>query len=847
MQFLGARLIHFPVWWYKESLVWFKRFFRNLLVFLDNKLALRLMVQMWLVPLFHDTSWLGRSLSLIFRSIRIVVGVIVISLTSLAMGFWLIAWLITPFIVVIGLKEIGWVLLALIWLVDIYRQMNKALVLKPDLELKPGQVKNYIAKEMLALVKQAHFNSQELKQILNKNELVLKLLRRLEIAPQTMANLEALLIYRDWQELALKEALKLRAEQINGQHFLLALLKTEDWRYEEAVETVKWLERGQAWAKTPFLWDKEYVIRPIGGVDRAWTGVPTPTLDKYSTDLTQKAQKAQLPEIIGKKEALDQMSKILSRRQQNNVLVVGEAGSGKTTLVKGIAQEIVRGVKTKSLRFKRLVSLDTSKLAAGANSAELNHRITKIIDEIKLAENIILFVDEVHNLSFLNQDLPETSDVFIALEPPLSEGEFQFIGATTTDKYKKYIEPNDAFARLFEVVDLKEPDLKETMEILEYIAWESERQEEVIITTLALKRIIDLAGQYIHDRVFPDKGVNLLDEVVAVVKSQEGNLVTSIDVEQLVTKKTKVPLTRLTKKDTELLLNLEKKIHQRIVGQDQAVKAVADAIRRARTKLKDPNKPMASFMFAGPTGVGKTETAKALAAEFFGSERVMIRLDMSEYQNLDSLNRLIGAPPGKGGVQIGGQLTEAVRQQPYTLVLLDEIEKAHPKILNIFLQVLDDARLTDSSGRTVDFANTIIIATTNVGTKELLKGIAAKASAQQITKLGLEALEEHFPPELLNRFTGLIVFKSLSRKEIEVIVRMKLNKLTQKLEKQEIKIIFDQDVVKKLAEMGFSEKWGGRQVNRVIQEKVVNVIAQKILKGKLKKKQLMPFPVDELK
>jgi len=846
MQLLMRKIFHLSIWWYKDSLIWFKRFFRNLLVFLDNRLAVSLMAQMWLVPLFHDVSWLGRGLSLIFRTVRIIVGGLVIALTVLAIGFWVITWLVLPVAVIVGLKDIGWLILGLVWLGDSYRQLKQPLELSAAVKLKPGQVKNYMTRECQLEVKKAKWEAQRLKELMSEDRQVIKLLRRLEITPQAIGQLRLLLTYRDWQQLALEEAVKLKAENIELAHFLLALLKTEDWRYKEALETIKWLNKERAWAKTPFLWDKEYVIRPIGGVDRAWIGVPTPTLDKYSTDLTQKAQKAQLPEIIGKQEALDQMSKILSRRQRNNILVIGEPGSGKTTLVKGMAQEIVRGVRTKSLRFKRLVALNTSRLAAGANSAELNHRMTTIIEEIKAAENIILFIDEVHNLAFLNQDLPETSDVFIALEPPLSEGAFQFIGSTTTENWKKYIEPNEAFARLFEVVELKEPSLEETLELLEYLSWEVKRKETVTITTLALKRIIDLAGQLIHDRVFPDKAVNLLDEVVAVVKSQDGNLVTSMAVEQLVTKKTKVPVMKLTKEETKKLLNLEKQLHQRVVDQEQAVKAVADAIRRARTKLKDVNKPIASFLFAGPTGVGKTETAKALAHEFFGSEGLMVRLDMSEYQNLDSLNRLIGAPPRAGEIQTGGQLTEAVRQQPYTLVLLDEIEKAHAKILNLFLQVLDDARLTDSSGRTVNFSNTIIIATTNVGTKGLLKAIEVKATIKQLTQAGLTALEEHFLPEFLNRFTGLVVFKPLSPKDIEAIVKLKLKKLTERLTKQEIKLVFDQEVVKRLAKLGFSDKWGGRQVERVIQEKVMNVIAQKILKGEIKKKELTAFTADEI-
>jgi len=830
------KLIHLPIWWYGHSLAWFKRFFRNLLVFLDNRLAVSLMIRMLLVPMFHDTSIVGRVLSLLFRLVRFLVGGIILILTILAMGFWLISWLSLPVIMIFGLKEVGWLILLILWLGDILRQIKKPGKIKADKEVEIFDIKDYLLKDFKKLVKKSKGDSSQLKKLLLTDAKAQKLLIRLEIAPQAIENLKTMITYKYWLKGAYEEARQLGDEQIDSRHFLLSLFKYENWQYKEALETIKWLNKQRVWSKTPFLWDKEYEIRPMGGVNRAWTGIPTPILDKFSSDLTARAQKHEQAEIIGKKEPVDQIIKVLSRKKQNNVLIVGEPGSGKTTLVKGIAQEIVRGVKAKSLSFKRLVMLNTAKLAAGANSGELNDRITKIIEEITAAENIVLFIDEVHNLASLNQDLPETSDLFIALEPPLSEGAFQFIGTTSTENFKKYIEPNEAFARLFEAVELVEPNVVKTLETLQYVAWELERSEKVTITNVALKKIITLADQFIHDRVFPDKAVNLLDELVAIVKTQDKNLATSVDVEKLVSKKTKIPLTKLTKKEAESLLNLEKKLHLKVIGQDEAITAVADAIRRARTKLKDPDKPIASFLFAGPTGVGKTETAKTLAEEFFGSEKVMIRLDMSEYQNLDSLNRLIGAPPGKGGADAGGQLTEAVRHQPYTLVLLDEIEKAHPKILNLFLQVLDDGRLTDSQGRTVDFNSTIIITTTNVGTRELISG---KGDAKK-------EIEAHFPPEFLNRFTGVIVFKSLNQKEIEAITKLKLSQLKNELLKQGVKIDFTQDVIKKIAKLGFSTKWGGRQVDRVIQEKIANQLAKKILKGEVKKNKTLIFSLKDL-
>ena len=706
MTMIMTKSLHFPLWWYKDSLIWWKRFFQNLLIFLDNKLAVSLMLKMLFIPLFHDASLLGRILSFIFRVVRVVVGGLIIILTVVSMIFWWLVWLALPIILIITMGWAGAGGLLLVGFLDAVKQWRQG---DWDSEVKK-------------IVQLAGKNSEVLKQLLGQNQTVKQILQLAEITEDLPANLEL----SEWLVKAKEEALILKAKYVGAKHLLLALLKQKDWRYEEAKSTVQWLEAQSRWGKTPFIWDKDYEPRPIGGIDRAWTGIPTPTLDKFSLDLTKMAQKHQLPEMFGKQEITEQMTQILSRREKNNVLVIGEPGSGKSTLIKSLAQEIVRGVKAKSLKFKRLISLDISRLAAGAGDAELNQRITEIIAEIKAAGNIILFVDEVHNLAMINQGSAESSDIFMALEPSLSEGEFQFIGATTTDNFKKYLEPNEAFSRLFEVVDLAEATPRQTLEILQYLAWEQQQTEAVAVTLIALQTIIELSQALIHDRVFPDRAVNILDEAIAVAKSKDLKLVTAADVRQLLTKKTKVPLNKLTGDDVNLLLNLEKKLHQRVIGQNQAIKAVSDALRRARTGLKDQHKPIASFLFAGPTGVGKTETAKTLAAEFFGSEKVMIRLDMSEFQTMESVDRLLEL------------LTDAVDHQPYTLILLDEIEKAHAKIINLFLQVLDDARLTNLNGKTADFANTIIIATTNVGTS--LKNNPKEAVV-------LEKIEAHFPPE----------------------------------------------------------------------------------------------------
>jgi len=595
--------LFFPIYWYKNGLIFWKRFFNNLLVFLDNKTALRLMLSTLLIPMWHDTSFLGRILSLIYRLVRILISLIIFGLIILAMVFWLLAWLIAPFLIWF-INNWGKFGISLIWIEVGFKQWRK---------------------NQNRIIKKVH-SSQELVKLLLNDKEVREVLERLEIAPQSLTQVKFSL--QDWGQPV---------------DFVLDWLKTENWRYQEAEQTINWLKAQKKWDRTPFLWDKDYLSRPMGGVNRALTGTPTPYLDKFSRDFTKLAQKRQLPEIIGKNETLTEMVKIMSRTQKNNVLVIGEPGSGKTTLVKGMAQEIVRGVKSPKLKFKRLIDLDTTQLEAGADEAELKQRMIIIIEEIKQAGNIILFVDEVHNLA------PE---ILTALETPLSEGVFQFIGATNTENYKKFIEPNEAFANSFEVVELAEASIETTLITLQNLAWQLEKSEGVKITSLALGKIIELSGQLLHDRVFPDKAVNILDEAITTAKIKEKLIVLSTDIEQLMTKKTKIPLTSLTKEEAGRLLNLEKKLHQRVIGQEQAINAIADALRRARTKLKDPKKPIASFLFAGPTGVGKTETAKTLAAEFFGNEKTMIRLDMSEYQNQDSLDRLTGLLAG------------SVRQQP---------------------------------------------------------------------------------------------------------------------------------------------------------------------------------------
>lgn len=770
-------MLHLPYFWYRVTFIWWPRLVRNLIFFLDNRLAVTVHLYLFFVPLFHDISLVGRILSLIVRAVRILTGLLLLGLTLTASGLWFLAWLgLTP-------------LIFLFWPLDIARQLTKGRT-----DLTPA-VKN--------LIKNSRNEVTVFKQQLVRLNEAGRFLNRLEIAPHAFTGLTTPLTINDWLKLASQES---AGTATAPEHLLLAVLKLNQWRYQLAVDTMLWLKQMRRWQKTPFIWDGDYTIRPVGGVDRGQIGIPTPNLDRYSTDLTRAAQKRQLPEMIGKTAVVNQLIKILSRKTKNNCLIIGEPGSGKTTLVKALAQEIVRGVTAKSLRFKRLISLNTGRLAAGADSSQLGGRIETIINEIKAAGNIIVFVDEVHQLATVNQDQPETSDLFRSLEPELDDGSFQFIGATTTENYKKYIQPNEAFARLLEPVELPEAPAEITLKLLGYLAWQREQASQIVITRKALARIAELAQRYFHDRVMPDKAVNLLDEAFAAAETSETKLITSMTVNRLVAEKTKVPVSGISQSEAKLLLRLEDRLHRRVIGQEAAIKAVAQAIRRARTNLTNPKKPIAGFLFAGPTGVGKTETAKALAAEFFGSDKNMIRLDMSEYQTVESVDRVLEL------------LTDAVRHQPYTLILLDEIEKAHQKVINLFLQVLDDARLTDTGGKTADFSNTLIIATTNA-----------------------KNLRRQFAPEWLNRFSAVVTFHRLTPAQIEAVIKLKLKLLQQALLKQEIRLEFAPSVAKILANEAFSDEWGGRQADRIIQNRVESTVAEKILKGEISKNQTYLF------
>src|SRR5690625_271281 len=631
--------------------------------------------------------------------------------------------------------------------------------------------------------------------------------------------------------------------------------------------------------------------------------VRTPTLDSLAKDLTESAREGKVDPVIGRDQEIERVIQVLSRRTKNNPVLIGEPGVGKTAIAEGLAQQIVNNETPEILRNKRVMTLDMGTVVAGTKyRGEFEDRLKKVMDEIRQADNVILFIDELHTLIGAG-GAEGAIDASNILKPSLSRGELQCIGATTLDEYRKYIEKDAALERRFQPIRVEEPTLDETIEILRGLRDRYEAHHRVTITDEAIEAAASLSDRYITDRFLPDKAIDLIDEAgskvrlhsytippnlkeleqqleevrkekAAAVQSQEFETAASLrdseqglreklektkkqwkekqgqedsevtveDIASVVSIWTGVPVSKLTKGETERLLNMEEVLHDHIIGQSEAVTAVSRAIRRARAGLKDPKRPIGSFIFLGPTGVGKTELARTLAEVMFGDEESMIRIDMSEYMEKHSTSRLVGSPPGYVGYDEGGQLTEKVRQKPYSVVLLDEVEKAHPEVFNILLQVLEDGRLTDSKGRLVDFRNTILIMTSNVGASELQRnkyvGFNLGDVNQEYSDMKSKVTEEMkkvFRPEFLNRIDETIVFHALEKKHMKDIVLLMLEDLEKRLLEQEIKFTLTDKAVEKIAAEGFDPEYGARPLRRSIQKNIEDLLSESLLKNDISK------------
>ncbi|MGN0502771.1 MAG: ATP-dependent Clp protease ATP-binding subunit [Ruminococcus sp.] len=628
-------------------------------------------------------------------------------------------------------------------------------------------------------------------------------------------------------------------------------------------------------------------------------------LEKFGRDLTKAAKNGEIDPVIGREKEIERVIQILSRRTKNNPVLIGEPGVGKTAVAEGLALEIANGNVPEILKDKKVVSLDLTGMIAGAKyRGDFEERIKAAIDEVKKSKDTILFIDELHTI--VGAGAAEGSaDAANILKPSLARGDFQVIGATTLNEYRKYIEKDAALERRFQPVKVGEPTPEQAIEILKGLRDSYEAHHKVKITDEAINAAVTLSSRYIADRYLPDKAIDLIDEGASKVrlatltsppdvKSLEDRIadfekekasavneqdferaaklrdeqkevqtqldnakkewqerqknssgeVTAEDIAKIVSDWTGIPVVQLTKEESERLLNMEKVLHERVIGQDEAVSAISKAIRRGRVGLKDPKRPVGSFIFLGPTGVGKTELCKALAQAMFGDENAMLRLDMSEYMEKHTVSKLIGSPPGYVGFEEGGQLTEKVRRKPYSVVLFDEIEKAHPDVFNMLLQILEDGRLTDSQGRTVDFKNTVIIMTSNVGARMITEKQKAlgftsdenekEQDSKDIKELVMGELRNVFRPEFLNRVDDIIVFNKLTQDEIKQIATKMLDTLAKRLEKLDIRITFTDEAVTAIADKGFDENYGARPLRRAIQSEIEDALSEKMLEGSIK-------------
>lgn len=702
-------------------------------------------------------------------------------------------------------------------------------------------------------------------------------------------------------ELSVEEARNLGQNYVGTEHLLLALIR-EGEGVAAQILMVTGMNFDSVRQEIIELLNSKGLKSKHGAASTKDSG--TPNLNQYGRDLTEMAKEGKLDPIIGREKEIERVIQILSRRTKNNPALIGDPGVGKTAIAEGLAQKIIEGNIPETLKGKRVVTLDLSSMVAGSKyRGEFEERLKNVMNEIRESKNVILFLDEMHTIIGAG-GAEGAIDASNILKPALARGEIQAIGATTLDEYRKHVEKDAALERRFQPVTIGEPTKEEALLILEGLRDKYEAHHKVKITDEAIKTAVDLSDRYIADRFLPDKAIDLVDEAASKVRIKiftappdlkkleeelsalekekseaislqdyekaaelrdriqnikqqledsrknwnekarsKDSVVTEEDIASIVSGWTGIPVTKLAEEESKRLLNLESILHQRVIGQEEAVLAVSKAIRRARVGLKDPKRPVGSFIFLGPTGVGKTELSKALAEALFGDENAVLRIDMSEYMEKHTVSKLIGSPPGYVGYEEGGQLTEKVRRKPYSVILLDEIEKAHPDVFNILLQILDDGRLTDGKGRTVDFKNSVIIMTSNVGVgtirKQAVLGFATSSNEREdayekMKENVLEELKKTFRPEFLNRVDEIIVFHQLQEEHLHKIVDLMLNSLLERIKEMNISVEVSDKAREFLVEKGYDQAYGARPLRRAIQKMVEDQLSEEMLKGGIK-------------
>jgi ATP-dependent Clp protease ATP-binding subunit ClpC len=826
---LPKRLLWF---WYTDAVAFFVTFVRHTSLYLEEDLGVSLMWRLLFVPMFHDGSLVGWVLSFCFRLFRICIGVFAIGVSALGILFLATYWFLVPLLVVMFAILPHW--LQTLDLVVFFSGMT--LYIHHLFTYPPKKAPEI--KDVSEIWQASHLTPEKVRyELLLNDEQVLSFLHYLEIEKDEFSMVFSQTTAFDLQYIAPQVFDLIQSvppEYIESRYFLVGwllslphidgLLMKLNLTQDDLVDGLAFFQkRAEHWRRF-YLWDKEFEVHHLRGVNRGWLGVPTPIVDSYCHDLTQKVSRETVPDFIGRDGVVDQIIKDLSLEKGQNVIISGEVGSGKEAVVLYLAKMIVRGDAPQTLATKRVVELDLPSLLSGVHDqGELAERIKGIFDEVKISGQLIVYVSEIHNLALGEVGLE--FNLLSLLEPYLSSSDFQFLASTEPVNFNKTLQKNPHFASLFRKVDLPSATDEETYQILTIVAIERERYKKIATSIRALKEVIEVARHFLHQEVLPGSALTLFEGTSSYARD---GWVTKSVVEELAQQEIHVPLQEVFEDQRQKLLHLEDIIHKNYIDQKEAVSAVSSALRRSAAKVSDDKRPIGSFLFVGPTGVGKTELCKILAKVYFSGEESMIRFDMSEYQTPEAVNRLLGQSDRPG------ELTEKVIENPFSLILLDEFEKADYKILNLFLQILDDGRVTDASGKTVDFTSCIIIATSNAASLTIAKGLQQGLDISGLKPMVDGELLKVFKPELINRFDEVVVFKPLSNEDLERVVQLKLDELQKKLKKRGFDVSFADGLIKTLADKGFDPVMGARPLRRLIQSTIENKLSVMLLDNKVK-------------